>query len=201
LKSRFRTGLFRARLRLGRTAATFLEFGADHLTFVSLANLCAGEKSPEQLEALLAAYRKEQPDDPFALAWELDAHWLRGKYKRVVQMLTRDETGPFSRPRLRWKSNSYLVRGLVKTGRAAEAVRAAEAAGRRSYGDRLLLVLAHASTGDVKQTIAAMEKMDCESYFVLSCYRDEDLGPLLRSAPFEPFRVRFPEPKDESARK
>jgi hypothetical protein len=30
---------------------------------------------------------------------------------------------------------------------------------------------------------------------VEDCYRDPDLGPILRSEPFRRFRERFPEPK------
>ena len=63
-------------------------------------------------------------------------------------------------------------------------------------GDRLLPVLAHAASGDVPATIAAMEKArGRDRYLVEDCYRDPDLGPILRSEPFAAFRERFPEPK------
>jgi hypothetical protein len=106
----------------------------------------------------------------------------------------------FVRPQWRWKSNDYRVRCLLRLMRTDDALREAQAVAKREYGNRVLLVLAHATAGDVKQTIAVVEKPRPQPYFLKTCYQDEDLGPLLRSEPFEAFRKKFPEPKEEELR-
>ena len=59
----------------------------------------------------------------------------------------------------------------------------------------MLLIFAHAAAGDIKQVIAQMERSRRDSYFVEDCYRDAELGPILRSEAFAPFRAKHPEPK------
>ncbi len=71
---------------------------------------------------------------------------------------------------------------------------------KRRYGNQLLLALAHASAGDVKQTIAVLEKQLPNTYLVRSCYQDRDLGPILRGEAFQELRQKFPEPKDKPDR-
>ena len=66
---------------------------------------------------------------------------------------------------------------------------------RSSQGNRVLLILALASRGEVKQCIAALEKSG-PTYLIGNCYRDPDLGPILRSEAFQTFRERFPEPPE-----
>jgi hypothetical protein len=87
------------------------------------------------------------------------------------------------------------VRCLIKLKRTAEAIKDAESLLKRRRDDGKLLVLAHASAGDVKQTIAALEKLPTRSYLLSDCYQDQDLGPILRSDAFRELRVKFPEPK------
>jgi hypothetical protein len=55
-------------------------------------------------------------------------------------------------------------------------------------------MLVHASTRDVKQTIAAVEKLLPDRHLVQDCYFHEELGPILRGAAFRDFQKRFPEP-------
>ena len=87
----------------------------------------------------------------------------------------------------------------MKLKRGGEAVRAAEEVVKKRSGDRLLLVLARAATGDVPQTIAAMGELRKAGFFVRRCYQDPDLGPLLQGKAFGAFRDRFPEPKEDKA--
>jgi len=87
-----------------------------------------------------------------------------------------------------------MVRCLIKLKRIEEAVKEAERiVADKVGGDRLLLVLAHAASGDVKKTIAAVDRFATDTYLPQDCYRDPDLGPILRSPGFQAFRKRFPE--------
>ena len=61
---------------------------------------------------------------------------------------------------------------------------------------RLLLILVHASAGDAKRAIAVAEQTPTQPFLVADCYRDPDLGHLLRGDGMQAFRARFPEPKN-----
>ena len=189
----FRNGLLKARVRSGQTVRTYEEEGAGTRVFEELANLCVAEKNPKELEALLAAHRKAHPRSGAAAAWDLDLKYLNQKYEDLVRALN-EERKKTLHGRHRWRMENYLVRSLVHLKRTKEAVQEAEQVA-QSLGNRLLLVLAHAAAGDVKQTIAVVEADRSERYLAEDAYRDPDLGPILRSEPFRAFRDRFPEVK------
>ncbi len=196
---RLRDGLFRARVEAGEAMLAYAEQKANEGTFGSLAHLCSRKKDTKQLQALLDAHCKIEPDEPSLVAWELELLWLKHDYEEALRLLTRDHEDVFTQPLFRWKAEDCRVRCLVKLKRREEAVRAAEEIVRKRSGDHLLLVLAHAAGGDVPQTIAAMGKLGKEAFFVRRCYEDEDLGPILRSKEFQAFRAKFPEPKEDRA--
>jgi tetratricopeptide (TPR) repeat protein len=194
----FRHGLFRARVKAGKAAGAYREDGPGTQTFVDLANVCLADKNAGQLAELIAAHRTARPDDPDLPVWELEVKWLKRDYEGALGLLTEHRQGVFAQPRFRWKFEDYLVRCLVKLKRTGEAVREAEALVKKKQGNRVLLVYAHASRGDVKQAIAAMGDLLPRQQFLLEeCYRDADLGPILRGEPFRAFRERFPEPKEK----
>jgi hypothetical protein len=56
-----------------------------------------------------------------------------------------------------------------------------------------LVALALAANGDVKRLVAFAEDRPEQRFFIEDAYHDEDLGRLLRSDAFRPFRERFPE--------
>jgi tetratricopeptide (TPR) repeat protein len=193
---RFRDGLFRARVKAGKAAETYHEIEPGPTTFQSLAYLCIENKDAKQLQALIDAHRKARPDDSNLPVWDMEVRWLKGDHEGVLQLLSEHDEDFFCLPRHRWKGDDYRVRSLVKLKRTKDAIAAAEAVAKRK-GNRVLLVLAHAAAGDVKQTIAALEKRKPESYLIRSCYQDTDLGPILRTEPFREFREKFPVPKEE----
>lgn len=193
----YRQGLFRARVKLGKVAATYQEMEPGTTTFEALANLCLQEKDAKQLQALIDAHRKVRPDDPNLPGWDIEVKWLSKDHEGVVRQLTERRQEHFALTRFRWKFNDYLVRGLVKTKRGKEAIQEAEAMVKAKKGDQMLLILAHASAGDVKQTIGVVAKLKPHPYFLGTCYRDADLGPILGSEAFRAFRDKYPEPKDE----
>jgi hypothetical protein len=193
----FRRGLDRAQVRAGKTIDAYRAAGLDPRTFADLAAMCVEEKNAPQLTALIAVHREADPGDPSLPEWELDSHWLTQDYEKILTLLAApNETLPRAGG-LAWKLDSYRVRSLVKLKRTAEAVREAEVLVKQNRPNgALLLVLAHAAAGDVQQAIAAVEHQPSPERFLLSsCYKDADLGPLLRSEPMRPFRERYPEPK------
>jgi tetratricopeptide (TPR) repeat protein len=192
-----RQGLLRTRVKAGKTAATYQEQGPSSRNFLDLASMCVAEKAGGQLEELLAAHRQADPDDPDLPVWELEVKWLKGDHEGVLKLLTAPGDNELLLPRHRWKSDNYRIRCLVKLKRAKEALAEAEKAVKHRFGDQMLLVLAHASTGDCKQTIASVEKLTLSSWRLTGYYNDPDLGPILKSDAFKAFREKFPEPKGE----
>jgi hypothetical protein len=133
-------------------------------------------------------------------AWEIEVKYLNQDYEGVLKLLAENQEEVFGLPMWRWKADEYQVRCLVKLKRTQDAIREAEAVAKKPTGSRMWLLLAHAAAGDVKQTIATLEKKRPQPYFLSSCYKDPDLGPILRSEPFKEFREKFPEPTDEELR-
>ena len=131
---------------------------------------------------------------------DLEVAWLNRDYERALKLLAERRDDVFDVPRHRWKSNDYRVRCLVKLKRTDEAVHEAEAVVKDKAGGEILLVLAHAAAGDVKQTVAVAEKMRPKAYLLRSFYQDADLSPILRGEPFRECREKFPEPKEEEVR-
>lgn len=193
-ENRFRYGLFRARVQLGRTADTYREFGDQY--FDMLANLCTSQKKAAELEALVAARRQAQPDDGSLPSWDLDVRWLKQDYPGVLKLIAEHRQGLFGLPRFRWKAENYQVRCLVRLKRFPEAIQEAERITRHHQGNGLLLVLAHTASGDLKQATAALERSGSSPWLIRSCYDDEDLGPIIQTDPFKDFRAKYPKPAE-----
>jgi LSD1 subclass zinc finger protein len=192
---RFRHALNQARVKAGQAVMALQEGAENERAFEDLAAVCLQEKDAGQLKALVTEQRKRQADDPHLVAWEVEVKWLERDHAGALALLHEHREGVFAEVRFRWKFQDRLVRCLVRLKRGDEAVREASAVARQRSGNRLLLVLAHAARGDVAGAVAALEKGKMHTYLVEQCYRDEDLGPLLRSPAFQPFRDRFPPPK------
>jgi tetratricopeptide (TPR) repeat protein len=188
---RLRQGLYRARIQLGKTAETYQEFGVE--AFESLLNLCREESNAGELDKLLAAHRQADPDDPHFPAWELERAWLKRDYADAMKLITEHRTGLLALPRHRLRMENYLVRCLVKLDRIPEAVQEAEKIAVKNQ--HILLVLAHAAAGP-DSAIAAVQKVAKEAWALRLCYTDPDVGPILKSEPFAPFRARFPKPDE-----
>jgi tetratricopeptide (TPR) repeat protein len=192
-----RNGLYRARVRAGKVVETYTEVGPGPETFEALASVCLAEKNADQLGALLAAHTKAKPDDPNLTGWELERRWLKKDYEGALKLLAEHSEGALAAPRWRWTHDDYRVRCLVRLKRTDEAVRAAEGQLRGGHGNPVLVVLAHAARGGVKEALAAMDRVGRRGVYLGSCYRDPDLGPLLKTESFRPFRAKYPEPKEE----
>lgn len=186
--------LYRVRVKTGKVVRTYSELGGGKHLFETLAHLCVGEQDVGQLQALIAARRKSRPDDARVAFWDLEVKWLKRDYAGVLAPVTATDGSVAGRSYC-WKRDEYLVRCLVKLGKAEQAVREAEALAKLDRGNRVLLVLAHAARGGAPGAIAAVEKSRRGQVSLLACYQDDDLGPLLRSEPFRAFRQKFPQPK------
>jgi predicted Zn-dependent protease len=190
----FRNSLRKARIRAGKAVAAYKESALPLHDFEDLAHLCVNEKDAQQLEALIAARREAEPDCPHLPVWETEAKWLRGEHAAVLELL-KQHREVFDWPRYRQKRGSYEVRSLIKLKKHQEAVAAAESDLEVKRGRAMLLVLAHAAAGDVKQAMAVIEKNQNQPFLVEDCYYDSELGPLLRSAPFREFADKYPPPR------
>jgi hypothetical protein len=195
-RSRFQSALTQARVRDGKATAAYRELGQDQRAFDEVARVCLTEKNADQLAALIALNRQDQPDDPQGPRWELELLRLRQDHAGVLRLLTEQRLLLCMNPRSSWQYSGWLVRTLVKLNRPQEALKEAEAPGRPSRDQPLLLILAQAALGDVTKTIAVLEKHRSDEDLLADCYADEDLGPILRSDSFKPFRDRFPDPDE-----
>jgi hypothetical protein len=192
-----RSALSRARVKAGHAVEAYLEARPETRPFDELAGLCLVQQDVGQLEALLKAHRRDDPDDPGLTVWELEVRWLRRDYQGALKWLAEHREGVFAQARHRWKYQDYLVRALVRLNRPQEAVKEAEGFLKKKYANPVLLVLAYAAQGDLKRAIAGAERLRGHAYRLTEFYRDTDLGPLLRRASFQEFRTKFPEPKEK----
>ncbi len=189
-----RFGLLRARIKLGKTADTYRELGPSNQTFLDIANQCVTLKDGVQLESLLVVHRQAFPAAKNLVPWDIEALWQKKDYEATVQAIQAERAGLLKNQTWRWKCEGYLVRGLVRLKRSEEAVQEAETIARRKNGAPVLLALARASSGDVPGFLEFMETKKAQRFFVEDCYRDEDLGPLLRSDAFRAVQDRYPPP-------
>ena len=144
---------------------------------------------------MLAVHRQTFSEFRQWPVWQLEVYWLNKDHAAAIKLMNEHRDGVFKSDRYRWKLNRYMVRCLIKLGRFAEAIAHAEGQIKNKYDHAVPLVLAHAATQDVKQTMAVLERFHHQRYLLEDCYRDEDLGPILRSDRFRALRERFPEPK------
>jgi tetratricopeptide (TPR) repeat protein len=193
---RYRAELMLARVKAGNAVAAYRDANAGPTPLESVAGLCVQEKDAKQLQAVLEIHRQAHPDDPNLTMWDLEVLWLNHDFEGALKLLTERREDYFDLPSHRWKADDYRVRCLVKLKRTKEAIREADGLAKKRYGNRVVQILAHAAGGDVAQTLAVMEKQRPQPYLLKACYKNADLGPILRTEPFKEFRAKFPEPKD-----
>ncbi|MCI0682397.1 MAG: hypothetical protein L0Y71_09850 [Gemmataceae bacterium] len=196
-RNRFATrqALFRARVKSEQTVATYREFGQGTGTFDDLARQCQQDKNAAELTALLAAHRQVDPEDGALPMWDVELARLNNDDAAALKLLAAHHE-LFRQPRFRSQAHGHRVRCLIRTKQLPEALREALAFAQKQRGLSVTLILAHAAQGDVKQTLAVMESHRVWDFFLGDCYRDPDLGPILRGDRFAAFRERYPEPKE-----
>ena len=186
--------LYRAAIQSGVAALVLREQAGDTNTYRALVTQCLLAKRTDQLGAVLRMQRSIDPDDGELEVDELDLLWLKKDYAEIVRRLNAATDGPLRALRFSYRVEAHRIRSLVRLKRFPEAVAVAEAALKKGSYSSVLLLLPYAAQGDVKRTLEFADKYCRASYVLRECYRDEDLGPLLRSPAFASFRERFPEP-------
>ena len=194
-----RSGLVRARIKLGKAVETYHELGANAMTFQDIANQCFAVKDGDQLQKLLAAHRKAFPAAKNLSVWEVEVLWLKKDYAAVVKGIEDERATLLKSPKYRWKCESYLVRSLIRLKKTDEALREAEAIAKEKNGSQVFLALAYASSGGAPRILEFFESKKDQVWLIEDCYFDEDLGPLLRSDAYRTVRDRFPPPPDRGA--
>ena len=187
-----RPELLRVLVEQGKTVAYFREMDeTDPEVVRDLFHQCLQAKRPDQIEALLAIARLDPDKEPRYLdGVELELHWLKKDYEAVLRDFDRNAE-MFGRATFFWLK-PYRVRALVKLGRFNEALKQlddVEPEGRVP----VLRMLVHATRGEVDRVIELAEQRIRYDYEIDDCYRNEDLGPLLRGERFARFRELFPE--------
>jgi tetratricopeptide (TPR) repeat protein len=188
-----RFGLIRARIKQGKTADIYRELGGSTQTFNDIANQCVTLKDGVALEQLLAAHRKATPAAKNLVTWDIESMFLRKDYAGTVKTI-QDDRKLLKNAATRWKCEAILIRSLVRLKKSDEAVKEAQTLAQRPDTWHVLMPLALASTGDAARLLEYMETKKNNRYLVEDCYRDEDLGPLLRSDAFQLVRDRYPPP-------
>ena len=168
--------------------------GADALAFQDVAYQCVFQKDAEQMALLLAAHRQAFPWLKNLAVWDIEVLWLKKDYKAAVDAIVADRGVLLKNQSHRYKVEGHLVRSLIRLKRTDDAIREAEAITKRKDGTQMLLVLALAATGDVQRVLAHLEAKRNNRYLIEDCYRDEELGPILRSEAFRKVQERFPPP-------
>jgi tetratricopeptide (TPR) repeat protein len=194
-----RNGLFKVAVERGQATELLREFEKDDDAFRALARICVQRDKPEQLAAILDVERKDPDADPIEVeGFEIELRWLRKDYAGVLARLDADE-GLMALDKFAEKQ-SLRVRSLVRLGRFAEAADAAKLTQRPRGFDwwarkfPVLSMLTVAAQGDVERTIAFADRYIRYDADALVCYKDADVGPILASDRFAPFRARFPRP-------
>lgn len=202
-----RLGLYHAYVRQGKTVEQYRIAGSEPDSFLMLAQICVFEKATRELEALVAAHRKANPKDPRLRRFEGEAAFLKGDYTTAWDCFKDARRESFARLAGLFRNsddshsvNAYTTRDkslvcLVRLKRHEDAVKLALDWEVNSPSENPIpLILAHAAAGDVKQTLRLVEAHARNHIGLADFYRNEDLGPLLRSDAMRQVRERFPDP-------
>jgi tetratricopeptide (TPR) repeat protein len=120
----------------GKGLSAYADIGPRRVTFEQLAGLFANPRDVKQLDALLAAHRRADPNDPQLPAWEAEARWLARDFAGTARLLQKHRKGLLADKRHRWKFYPRLLPSLVRLKRADEARKEVEGLLRGSDEDR-----------------------------------------------------------------
>jgi predicted Zn-dependent protease len=193
LRQRFRYSHVRALYQAGKGLTAYTDFGRDKLTFNQLANLFVQGGKAKELQALVAAHRQTDLNDPTLPVWEAEARFVAGDYAAALKLLEQHRGGAFALPNERWRYQDRRVRCLVRLKRFDAALKEARAFAKGRGGNLLLPAVVHAAAGDVAKTEAELANWTRRSYGSYAFYSDPDLGLALGREPFRALRQRYPE--------
>ncbi len=186
-----------AKLHLGQSVAVYERF-PNEATFQELASECATANNPEELDRLLAAREKREPDFASRRYWHGENYWLKKSYPRcAVEMkayLAEIADAPGYQP-FQNQARDRLIRSWVKA-RNSEA--ALEFLGSEENPPPLLraLALAGGKSGEEAE-VFLLDAMSENAWLATMAYRDADLGPLLLGPAFKRLREKHPPPPEK----
>jgi tetratricopeptide (TPR) repeat protein len=193
LRRRFSYPRVMALYKLGKGVWAYTELGRDPQTFEQLAHRFNRDRNAKGLEALIAAHRQTDPEDPRLVIWETEARFVAGDYAAALRLLAQHRRGAFAQPAHQWTYQDRLVRSLARLKRFDEALAQASAFAKKKHGNLLLPAVVHALAGDVARTEAALQACARRFYRPEALYADPDLGLALSGEAFRAVRQRFPE--------
>jgi predicted Zn-dependent protease len=170
-----------------------LRYACAHpMSLHSLASHCEQRRDARQLRQLVALERRLHASSPQADLWEAKARLIKGDSAGALRLIETNRALLF-RPSSRGQSGELLLRALVKAGRLDDARREAQAQRAQHRLAPLMELYIHASAGDAGKCLEVMAGANDPEELRYDCYRDPDLGPLLREPGFSAFREKYPE--------
>jgi len=185
---------------LGRSLEAYEKIGPRNETFRQLS--LSLEDTPDVLESLVAAHRKNVPQEPLLDFYTGKIAYQRTKWDEALRSFgayrqrladNADDVGS------RWESSQALelsIRCQLKLKRFPDARKLLiEAEKAKAYNAPLLRVLIPAAEGNLVATEREMDVFMKEKYRNWNLYYDEDMGPLMKSEKFAKLREKYPDPK------
>lgn len=175
-------------------AEAYRRLGGTSPLFVEMVRPLQHRSDTIQMEQLVAAHRQAMPRDPQLFYWETVLLQLKkddvGYLRHTTNVLhatwsTLDE-------HQRREIVTHSVRILVRRNQMSEAV--ARARMPLLGSDPFPSLLAEAASGNVEESARLMREFNQQRNRIHDPYHDEDLGKILRTAPFLPLREEFPPP-------
>lgn len=181
-------------VELNQAVKTYQSLEKVASSFDALAIHCNSPKHVGQLRELMAVHQKAFPKDPLLTDWQFEVSWLEQDYETIIKR--GQEMQANSATPLNWKLADRYFRSLIRRGQLADAEKFINRQRSWQQVPELFHALLHAKRGDVEATRTSLRHcIENLNFRVESFYRDEDLGPLLRSADFAALRKEYPLPK------
>lgn len=193
-----REQLVLARIKQGEGLKAYEELDPKFAVYDQLAQYFAREEDADNLEALVEAHSKNNPNEPTLALWKAEVYWLRHEYGKAADVLLGHRTTILSDPLNRGRFEDRLIRSLLRARRVDEARREAKLSTSRD-GDRWFEAVVAAATEDLDEASKTLRACLERGYTTDDFYADDDLGAALRSDKLSKLRADFPEPSSESA--
>lgn len=168
--------------------------GPKDATFHQLASTAAFANDIELLAELVQAHQKTDKDSVELVHWRGELHWLRKDYVKALDQYLQFQKRRKEPESYEWQVVDRIFRCQIRLKRFADAERALNQAKEPEASVRRAAVAA--ASGDVKATEAMLDRL-AENNMQFWFYTDPDLGPALRTEPFQKIRQKYPEPKNQ----
>jgi tetratricopeptide (TPR) repeat protein len=192
-KASYRSEYLGASFEAGHGLKAYEAVTEKTAAFLQLAGHFASKPDSAGLAQLIEAHRKNQADDPYLPRYEAEVKWLDKDYAGVVDCLTGKRERILQEQNNRWMFADRLVRSLARLKRTDEALKEWRAL--QANSNPVLEAVIHALAGDVAQTETALARCVAKGSGTWAFHNDPDLGPILRSDPFQKLCQKYPDPR------